>query len=94
MTVATLGKTNDFPAFYTPKSGFKSPWSMETAQEAARMIRAFLLRHFSHSLYCVQHLVLHLTVFGLCWHRHRPDAANPLGELDHCSHPGRVGSGG
>lgn len=58
VTVATLGKTNDFPAFYTPKSGYKSPWSMETAQEAARMIRAFLLRflrrHFSHSLYCVQ----------------------------------------
>lgn len=59
MTVATLGKTNDFPAFYTPKSGFKSPWSMETAQEAARMIRAFLLhflcRTLSHSVYCVQH---------------------------------------
>lgn len=39
MTVATFGETDDFPAFYTPKSGFKSPWSVATAADAAKMIR-------------------------------------------------------
>ncbi|CDZ98312.1 Predicted carbohydrate kinase, contains PfkB domain [Phaffia rhodozyma] len=42
VTVANLGPTNAFPAFYTPDSGFKSPWSVTTASEAASIIYAGL----------------------------------------------------
>lgn len=38
VTVATLGKTDDFPAFFTPKSGFKSECSVQSPQECAQLI--------------------------------------------------------
>lgn len=41
VTVATLGETDDFPAFYARESGYKSAAHMRTPQEAAEMIRAF-----------------------------------------------------
>ena len=39
VTVATFGESNDFPAFYARKSGFKAPFSVRTATEAAELIR-------------------------------------------------------
>ncbi|CEG66759.1 hypothetical protein CU097_004713 [Rhizopus azygosporus] len=40
VTVATVGTTRQFPAFYTPNSGFDSPYHVETAQDAAKIILA------------------------------------------------------
>jgi pseudouridine-5'-phosphate glycosidase len=39
VTVATYGPTTDFPAFYSQKSGFQSPWSVDSLGEAAKLIR-------------------------------------------------------
>ena len=36
--VATLGPRRDFPAFFTPISGFEAPYHVENASEAARLI--------------------------------------------------------
>ncbi|KAG6381132.1 Indigoidine synthase A like protein-domain-containing protein [Boletus reticuloceps] len=36
--VVSYAKSNDFPAFYTRKSGFKSPWSIDDPQAAARIL--------------------------------------------------------
>ncbi|KAL5251650.1 hypothetical protein ACHWQZ_G017128 [Mnemiopsis leidyi] len=38
VTVATLGKTRDFPAFFTAKSGLLSHTNVESAKDAAEMI--------------------------------------------------------
>ncbi|KAI8869893.1 indigoidine synthase A-like protein, partial [Ramicandelaber brevisporus] len=40
VTVATLGETDDFPAFFVPKSGFRSPYQIKSAAEAAEIVRA------------------------------------------------------
>ena len=37
--VATYALTPDFPAFYSPKSGLKSPWHVQDATSAAALIR-------------------------------------------------------
>ncbi|KAK9721514.1 Indigoidine synthase A like protein [Popillia japonica] len=37
--VATYGDTNDFPGFYTSKSGFKVPYNITDPREAALIIR-------------------------------------------------------
>ncbi|KAG8891636.1 hypothetical protein FRB99_003439, partial [Tulasnella sp. 403] len=42
--VATYGPTDDFPAFFTPISGFKSPWRVDNPIDAAKII------HSSHKL--------------------------------------------
>ena len=50
VTVATIGKTKDFPAFYTPKSGFYSPYNL-SIEEAAKV--TFLSEGIqSGQLYC------------------------------------------
>lgn len=36
--MATLGPRIDFPAFFTPSSGFKAPYHVETTAEAAHLI--------------------------------------------------------
>ncbi|KIJ68504.1 hypothetical protein HYDPIDRAFT_36968 [Hydnomerulius pinastri MD-312] len=36
--VVSYGETNDFPAFYTRKSGFKAPWSVNDPETAARIL--------------------------------------------------------
>ncbi|EIM92538.1 uncharacterized protein STEHIDRAFT_117545, partial [Stereum hirsutum FP-91666 SS1] len=36
--VFTYGKTNDFPAFYSRRSGFKSPWRLDDPQTAAQVL--------------------------------------------------------
>ncbi|XP_066580345.1 uncharacterized protein LOC136771750 isoform X4 [Amia ocellicauda] len=36
--VATFGKTKDFPAFFSPHSGFTSPYNVANAEEAAELI--------------------------------------------------------
>ncbi|MFT7796753.1 pseudouridine-metabolizing bifunctional protein C1861.05-like [Arapaima gigas] len=36
--VATFGKSKEFPAFFTPRSGFVSPYNVADAQEAAQLI--------------------------------------------------------
>lgn len=38
--VCTFGDTDDFPAFYTVKSGFKAPYRVQNAQDAAKIIYA------------------------------------------------------
>ncbi|XP_046865065.1 pseudouridine-metabolizing bifunctional protein C1861.05-like isoform X1 [Xenia sp. Carnegie-2017] len=38
VTVATVGDTLQFPAFFTSDSGFKAPYNVRTAKEAAMMI--------------------------------------------------------
>jgi len=38
VAVVTYGPTHDFPGFYSPKSGFKSPWRVDTPETAARII--------------------------------------------------------
>lgn len=40
--VATYGDTLDFPAFFTPESGFKSPYNVNSPVEAAKLIDANL----------------------------------------------------
>ena len=37
--VVTFGETDDFPAFFTRDSGFKSNWNVATATECAKLIR-------------------------------------------------------
>lgn len=37
--VATLGPTRDFPAFFSPKSGFLSPYCVKTTEEAAELVK-------------------------------------------------------
>ncbi|PIL31886.1 hypothetical protein GSI_06590 [Ganoderma sinense ZZ0214-1] len=36
--VISYGPTDDFPAFYTRKSGFKSPWRVDDPESAARIL--------------------------------------------------------
>ncbi|KAG8896601.1 hypothetical protein FRC01_011709, partial [Tulasnella sp. 417] len=38
VTVATYGEHDDFPAFFTPSSGFKSPWRVNNPTDAAKII--------------------------------------------------------
>ncbi|EIE88302.1 hypothetical protein RO3G_13013 [Rhizopus delemar RA 99-880] len=38
VTVTTVGKTRAFPAFYTPDSGFSSPYHVESPLDAAKAI--------------------------------------------------------
>ena len=38
VTVATFGPNKDFPAFFTPNSGVKSPVNVVDAKEAAELI--------------------------------------------------------
>ncbi|KAG9043010.1 hypothetical protein FS837_010140 [Tulasnella sp. UAMH 9824] len=38
VTVATYGEHDDFPAFFTPSSGFKSPWRVSNPTDAAKII--------------------------------------------------------
>ncbi|KAI0068248.1 indigoidine synthase A-like protein [Artomyces pyxidatus] len=38
--VFTYGKTDDFPAFYSPRSGFKSPWRVNDPDTAANVLFA------------------------------------------------------
>lgn len=40
VTVVNYGKTKEFPCFYSTGSGFHVPWNVETADEAANMIKA------------------------------------------------------
>ncbi|XP_035257374.1 pseudouridine-metabolizing bifunctional protein C1861.05 isoform X2 [Anguilla anguilla] len=40
--VATFGKSRDFPAFFSPQSGFTSPYNVTDAEEAAELIEAML----------------------------------------------------
>lgn len=40
VTVATMGKTKQFPAFYTPDSGYTSPYQFEEPLDAAKSIVA------------------------------------------------------
>ncbi|KDQ16278.1 hypothetical protein BOTBODRAFT_30983 [Botryobasidium botryosum FD-172 SS1] len=52
--VVSYGKTDDFPAFYSPKSGFKSPWRVNSPHEAAYILHAsHLLRLQSGTLIAV-----------------------------------------
>lgn len=36
--VASFGPTKDFPAFFTPLSGFQAPYCVKTTEETARLI--------------------------------------------------------
>ncbi|TDL28610.1 hypothetical protein BD410DRAFT_738109 [Rickenella mellea] len=36
--VVTFGRSNDFPAFYSPKSGFKSPWNTDDPRVIAEIM--------------------------------------------------------
>ena len=38
VTVASFGNSRDFPAFFSAKSGFQSPYNVTTAEEAAKVI--------------------------------------------------------
>ncbi|KAJ1915043.1 hypothetical protein H4219_004512 [Mycoemilia scoparia] len=40
--VVTFGETQDFPAFFSPKSGLKSPWHVNTPDSAANIIKTSL----------------------------------------------------
>lgn len=42
--VCSFGESEDFPAFYTRKSGYKAPHRLPDAQHAARLL------HASHDL--------------------------------------------
>lgn len=50
VTVATYGPTTDFPAFYSQKSGFQSPWNVDSIDQAARLIRSSFLSLLTLSL--------------------------------------------
>ena len=36
--VATYGQSNNFPAFFSPQSGFTSPYHVRDPEEAAKLI--------------------------------------------------------
>lgn len=38
--MVTYGDTDDFPAFFTPKSGYKSQTNVRTSSQAAKLIKA------------------------------------------------------
>ncbi|RIA88375.1 pseudouridine-5'-phosphate glycosidase [Glomus cerebriforme] len=40
VSVTTFGETTDFPAFFLPRSGFKSPSNLRTVEECAALINA------------------------------------------------------
>lgn len=40
--VSTFGDSRDFPAFFTPRSGFKAPYHVRNEEEAARLIASSL----------------------------------------------------
>lgn len=40
--MATFGPSKDFPAFFVPKSGFLSPYNVESAIDAAKMISKYI----------------------------------------------------
>ncbi|CAB5386394.1 unnamed protein product [Rhizophagus irregularis] len=40
VSVTTFGETRDFPAFFTPRSGFMSPSNLKTVKECAALIDA------------------------------------------------------
>lgn len=42
VNVTTIGETNDFPAFYSPVSGFKSPYSVSSPESAAQLLHTSL----------------------------------------------------
>ncbi|KAJ9095686.1 hypothetical protein QFC21_005558 [Naganishia friedmannii] len=42
VNVTTIGQTNDFPAFYSPKSGFKSSFFVKDASQAASLLHTSL----------------------------------------------------
>ncbi|KAJ9111351.1 hypothetical protein QFC19_001119 [Naganishia cerealis] len=42
VNVTTIGTSNDFPAFYSPKSGFKSSFFVRNASEAASLLHTSL----------------------------------------------------
>ncbi|KAJ9114730.1 hypothetical protein QFC22_005606 [Naganishia vaughanmartiniae] len=42
VNVTTIGETNDFPAFYSPKSGFKSSFFVKDASQAASLLHTSL----------------------------------------------------
>ncbi len=39
--VASFGSEKEFPAFFSPRSGFKAPYNVETPRQAAEMIGAY-----------------------------------------------------
>ena len=43
--VSTLGPTNDFPAFFSPISHYKSPHQLESVEAAAKMICKYWLKY-------------------------------------------------
>ena len=38
MCVASFGESKDFPAFFTPRSGFQAPYHVTSPKQAAEMI--------------------------------------------------------
>ncbi|XP_069619371.1 uncharacterized protein [Ranitomeya imitator] len=40
--VSTFGDSRDFPAFFTPRSGYKAPYHVQNEEEAARLIASSL----------------------------------------------------
>ena len=48
VTVATYGKSRNFPSFFTPDSGFLSPLNVDTPLKAAQIIGKYLIviNHF------------------------------------------------
>lgn len=37
--MATLGPRSEFPAFFTPSSGFQAPYRLDTTSDAARLVQ-------------------------------------------------------
>ena len=46
VTVASYGESRQFPAFFTPKSGFEAPYSVRDPLEAAKLIGKLFLELF------------------------------------------------
>jgi len=48
--VMTFGKTHDFPAFYAPTSGFKSPFRFDSFQDCAKFLQAQQLLELNNGI--------------------------------------------
>jgi len=49
--VVTFGETLDFPGFYTPKSGSKSPYCSNSAEEIATIFGVFFKKILTYYFY-------------------------------------------
>lgn len=76
--VATFGKTTEFPAFFSARSGFHSACNIESVDEAAQLINTTFKLNLSNGecinyCYCSAMIVI-FSSFTFCWFHRDTDS--------------------